>query len=101
MDQGVDRSAGKSQCYVCIRSSRRMASLQVKRVLRLSVLLLIRRSPGCYRRRCDGIRQDVNPAHLTTLKAYVLRLHGYGCADLSLIRGECMAKYSFSMHRRR
>jgi hypothetical protein len=46
----------------------------------------------------DGIRQDVNPAHLTTLKAYVLRLHGYGRADLSLIRGEYMVKYSFSMH---
>jgi hypothetical protein len=46
----------------------------------------------------DGIRQDVNPAHLTTLMAYVLRLHGYGRADPSLIRGECMAKYSFSMH---
>ena len=44
----------------------------------------------------DGIRQDVNPAHLTTLKAYVLHLHGYGRADLSLVRGECMAKYSFS-----
>ena len=44
MDRGVDRRPVKSQCYLCNRGSRRMASLQARRVVRLSVLLIICRS---------------------------------------------------------
>jgi hypothetical protein len=71
------------------------------RARRLCEVNSVSRSRGCYRRRWDGVGQDVDRAHLTTQKAYGLRLHGYGRADLSLIRGECMAKYSFLMHRSR
>jgi hypothetical protein len=50
VDRGVDRRPWKSQRHVCIRGTRRVASLQVERVLRTSVLLLIRwfrvRPPG-------------------------------------------------------
>ena len=72
VDRGVDRHPRNSLCRVCVRGIY-AALVQVKHALRTSVLLIIRRSPGCYRRRWDGIRQDVNRAHLTTLKAYVPR----------------------------
>ena len=49
--RGVDRHSGKSQCHVCSRS--RAASVQVKSVLRLSVLLMTCRS-----------RVRAPPAHL-------------------------------------
>jgi hypothetical protein len=44
VDRGVDRRPGKSQRYVCFHSNEHAASLQVKRMLRLSVLLLMRGS---------------------------------------------------------
>ena len=44
MDRGVDRRPGESQGHVCVRSMPREASLQARRVLRTSVLLIIRRS---------------------------------------------------------
>ncbi len=42
MDRGVDRHPRKSHGYVCVHGMPREASLQARRVLRLSVLLLIR-----------------------------------------------------------
>ena len=50
VDRGVDRRPEKSQCHVCIRGIAHEASLLVRRMLRTSVLLLIRwfrvRPPG-------------------------------------------------------
>jgi hypothetical protein len=44
VDRGVDRRPGKPQSHVCVRCMPREASLQVKRLLRTSVLLIICRS---------------------------------------------------------
>ena len=44
VDRGVDRRPEKSQGDVCVHSIPREASLQAKRVLLTSVLLIIRRS---------------------------------------------------------
>jgi hypothetical protein len=40
VDRAVDRHAGKPQCCVCSRGSRRTASVQVKHLVRTSVLLI-------------------------------------------------------------
>ena len=44
VDRGVGRRPAKYQRHVCLHSKQRVASLQVKRLLRTSVLLLKRRS---------------------------------------------------------
>lgn len=85
----------------CVRSWHwREASLLVKRVLRTSVLLLIRWSRVAYRSRWDKAKREPYPPG--TLKAYMLRPFCYGLAVRLHIHGgvagECAAKCSFSLY---
>jgi hypothetical protein len=75
VDRGVDRACGKTRGHECVRCVPREASLLVKRLLRTSVLLIIRRS---------WVRSPAAPPSLTCAFSQHL-----ACSDDAGLRSAC------------